>query len=493
MEETIINVWKPIAFEGTWFVPDISILQSLAPSWYQYKTELQTGNEGYDEFLNRLKRQHAIETGVVEKLYEMSDGITETFIKDGFVESHIGTGDTNIPAGQLMGYLNDHSQAIDFVFDVVKKERPFTKHFLLELHQLITRHQDTTDAIDSLGRYVKIPLLKGQFKEQENNPRRADGKKYYYCPPIQTESEVDKLIHTHNQLWEDNTHPIIIATWVHHAFTQIHPFQDGNGRIARLLASLILIRGNLFPFTIRRTEKSTYIAALEAADEGDPQPLITLFCKIQKGNIEEALNLRTEVKTSQGISDIAKLFRDKVEKTQSQRAKELREKLDDNRNRVFDEVEIILEKYKKELRSEIPIEMVRIGLLAVRPDDDRQHFHTFEIGQYATANKYYFNRDFPRGWFSLSFDLGEEKKYDLIITIHHISNVLDVVALGAFLKMYEPDEETPEVTHKKSIPIELKPYTLSLESDIQANLPNLTAYLNDVVKVSLGIVMNQIS
>lgn len=66
------------------------------PSWYRKREELLTGNKDYEDFLNRLKRQHAIETGVVEKLYDLNEGITQTFIKEGFVESYLQHGDTNI-------------------------------------------------------------------------------------------------------------------------------------------------------------------------------------------------------------------------------------------------------------------------------------------------------------------------------------------------------------------------------------------------------------
>jgi len=76
--------------------------------------------------------------------------------------------------------------------------------------------------------------------------------------------------------------------WFHHAFTTIDPFQDGNGRIARLLASLILIKHGLFPFTVLRGEaKVKYIDALEKADAHEFQPLIDYFAEVQKKHIEK--------------------------------------------------------------------------------------------------------------------------------------------------------------------------------------------------------------
>ena len=62
--------------------------------------------------MNRLKREHAIETGVIERLYDLKKGITEPFIKKGFVESYLSHDDTNVPTQVLMKHLKDHLDAV---------------------------------------------------------------------------------------------------------------------------------------------------------------------------------------------------------------------------------------------------------------------------------------------------------------------------------------------------------------------------------------------
>ncbi len=292
MGEKEIKIWKPVKFEDAWLKADTSVFDELAPSWYEKRKALKEGSKDYNDFLDKLKRQHAIETGILEKLYDLSEGITQTFIKEGFIESFIGHEDTNIPAAQLMGYLKSHFDAMDFVFDLVKNNRPLTKSFILELHQLILQHQDHTLAIDSLGNTVRVKTLKGKFKEHPNNPKRADGTVFLCCPPIHVDAEMEKLITTYQDLEEKGVHPVILASWFHHAFTQIHPFQDGNGRMARLLASLILIKHQLFPLNVLRNEKPDYLTVLEQADRGNPNPLVEFFSEIQRRNIESALNIQ---------------------------------------------------------------------------------------------------------------------------------------------------------------------------------------------------------
>lgn len=489
MENKTIELWKPILFNDNWKDADTSILDDLAPSWFRRRAELKEGNNDYEEFIDRLKRQHAIETGVVEKLYDLSDGITETFIREGFVESYLSHDDTNIPPQQLMGYLKSHFEAMDFIFDLVKNERPLSVHFIKLLHQLITKHQHYTTAIDSLGNRVQVKLLKGEFKTSENNPRREDGRVFKYCPPIHVNSEMDKLVQTHIELWDNKVNPIIIASWVHHAFTQIHPFQDGNGRIARLIASLTLIRGNLFPFTVKRDEKIKYINALEKADENFPQELVNFFCNIQKRNIESALNYKSE-KSQASFADVAKLFTEKIDVLNSRTREQRQLQLEINRKLIFDNTYELLGSIRTELFQVIPYEKAQIKIESVRPNEKKYFWHTQQIAEYATLHNYYFNRYLPRGWFKISFVVSPTTRYDLVISIHHYSYDDSVIAVGSFLEFLEELQDNKE--EQTTIPINLKPFTISLESDSSKQFSNLNQYIRDNVKVALTIIANEI-
>lgn len=490
MADSKIEIWKPISFNDKWINGDTSIFDDLAPSWYKKRKEFEEKTEGYEEFLTKLKRQHAIETGIVEKLYDLSEGITETLIKDGFVESYISHNDTNIPPKKLMQYLHDHFEAMDFIFDLVKSDRPLTKSFIKQLHQLITQHQDYTEAINIFGERVNIELLKGEFKKSENNPRRSDGSIFIYCPPVHVESEIDVLIDTYNTLNEEKTNPIILASWMHHAFTQIHPFQDGNGRIARLLASLILIKNGLLPFTVKRTEKVKYIKSLENADNGEPQDLITFFSLEQKKSIENALNFKTE-KKSNNLSDLATIFNEKISIITSKNKEARERELKENRNKVFDIIYKSLGKMKTELFTLIPIDKAKIGLGSSKPEQDNYYYHTHQITEYANTHDYYFNRSLPRGWFGFYFSLPDERKFNLIISIHHYGYEDDVLAVGSFLEYSEILKDNVE--EKNLIPINIEPFTISLEGITERTKSNLDDYLRDILKVGLTIIINELN
>jgi Fic family protein len=502
--EKQIAIWQPISFDEKWLTSNTSKLDGLAPSWYRKRDQLREGSEEYEEFLNKLKRQHAIETGIVEKLYDLKEGITQTFIKEGFVESYLQHGDTNIAPKQLFAYLRDHFDAIDFVFDVVKQNRPITKGFILELHQLITQHQDTTDAVDTLGNIVKVDLLKGQFKKFDNNPKRADGTIYLSCPPVHVDAEIDKLISILSSLEEKKVKPVLISAWFHHAFNQIHPFQDGNGRLARLLASLILIRHGLFPFTVKGSEKKKYIDSLESADKNEPQNLIDFFCEVEKRNIEEVLNLKSGASVSRkSLDEVADAFSQKVDTWKQGLQKERLYKINESRSKLFQYCNIVLDEVLNGLYGRIPKELARIYLNSSYPDSDNYFQYTHQIVDYAKTHDYFFNRTLPRGWFKLSFVLSKERQYWLVISIHHYGYDDSTMAVGAFLEFIESatngNKKANGYSRKgqynnliTSLPLDIKPHIISLEAEMTDLESNLKSFLHDTITITLNQIASEI-
>jgi Fic family protein len=83
---------------------------------------------------------------------------------------------------------------------------------------------------------------------------------------------------------------IYSAVKVHHRTVKIHPFVDGNGRLARLLMNLRLMRSGFPPTILRKEERRAYYSALEKADAGDFRALTMLIGK----DIENALDLYLE-------------------------------------------------------------------------------------------------------------------------------------------------------------------------------------------------------
>jgi hypothetical protein len=421
-------------------------------------------------------------------MYDLEKGITETFIKKGFVESYISHNDTNVPIPKLLAHLSDHLEAVDFVFDVVKENRALTIGFIKELHALVTRNQDYAEGRDQFGNKTKVDLKKGDFKTFENNPTREDGTKVLYCPPDHVQAEMETLVSIFNNAESKNIHPIICATWFHHAFTTIHPFQDGNGRVARLLASLILIKHGLFPFTVLREEaKVRYIDALEKADAGEPQFLIDYFAEVQKRHIQKALNLK-EVSSS-SFDEVAEIFSGKLENWQNKKVAEREQLLNENRAKVFafclNQLNLISDQLSSRLNGN-----ANLSIQSCPPHDERQNYYYGQIIKYAQKHGYFFNRSLPKGWITFRIELAENKKYQLCITVHHYGYENSTLAIGAFLEFLSPHDMDDRID--KALPLEIKPHVISLTGDVTPKEKNVASFIQNAVTLTMAQIASEL-
>ena len=294
--------WSPITpLSDQEHAIDLAAIGPLYESWKIAKEHYNDAHkESLERFAQRLVRRLSIETGILERLYDLDRGTTEALVAYGFAEDLISRSSTDVEPSRLIDMLRDQEAAIQLVMDCVARNRPVTKGFLHELHTILTRHQETTTAIDQFGNRLEIPLLRGQFKQQPNNPRRHDGTMHEYCPPIHVDAEVENLLCWLQEY--DNEDPVIVAAWLHHRFTQIHPYQDGNGRVGRALMTLVLLRADLLPLIIDRDIRLEYIDVLEKADFGDLRPLARLFARLERTAILQALSQTLKSRRSVGGS-----------------------------------------------------------------------------------------------------------------------------------------------------------------------------------------------
>ncbi len=491
-EKNIHRLWKPIGFEDGWRGTDTSILDDLSSAWFARRARLRLDSKAYVDFLERLKREHAIETGVVERLYDIDRGVTETLIQQGFVEGFLSHGDANIPSDQLMRHLKDHLEALDFVFDLIKEERPLTTGYIKELHSLVTRSQLAAEGRDSFGNRTQIKLLKGTYKEWENNPTRSDGTVIMYCPPIQVASEMDQLVHIYHGLEDEGLHPLIIAAWVHHAFTTIHPFQDGNGRVVRLLASLILIKHNLFPITVLREEaKLKYILALEKADAGEPNELVRYFAMIQKRQIERALDFEGVV--SESLEEVENLLAERIASSRRKEILEMeiqetrRELIEVNRAWVSMVVFKFLSDRAAKLRSTLG-ENTRVEVERVVSLGDGLSIDDVGLAQYAQRHDQPALPDSPVEIIRLQIDVASlHIGYSIWIIFYHPIGEEGVFALGSYYRLLRSKADAGRLH------LGIPPHLLSLlDSDMSPKQKNIVTFLEEALILALSDMYNQI-
>jgi len=227
----------------------------------------QADAAGWRSVLDRALAEAAFDTGAIEGLYDTDRGVTETIAAAADVlaeaEAQRGPEVRRTFAAQLEGYQH--------LLDAVTEAVPVAEVWLRGLHERLTAGQDTYRVLTAVG-WQDQPLPHGQYKTQPNNVLQPDGTRHEYAPAADTPAEMSRLV---EQLRGDRfaqAHPVLQAAYAHHALTVVHPFADGNGRMARALASLFLLRTARIPLLVYADQRADYYTALQAADVGRPQP-----------------------------------------------------------------------------------------------------------------------------------------------------------------------------------------------------------------------------
>lgn len=151
--------------------------------------------------------------------------------------------------------VTNHKEAIQYVEDLVQNTEPITAFHVRQIHKLILTHIDDENA----GSYRKTQV-------------RIAGAPF--TPPESW--QITSLMAEWSD-WvasaEGSMHPIVLAAQAHHRLVAIHPFVDGNGRTARLVMNLLLMRRGYPPTVILRANRRQYYSVLAKADSGNTDAL----------------------------------------------------------------------------------------------------------------------------------------------------------------------------------------------------------------------------
>ena len=171
--------------------------------------------------------------------------------------------------------ITGHNKAINWVLDVVKEKRALTENFIRELHELILKESYEVNAVTADGQPTKKKIKVGQYKSSPNHVKTKTGEIFRFASPEETPAMMNDLINWFRiKSTQPKPNPILIASEFHYKFIRIHPFDDGNGRIARILMNFILLQFGFPPIVIKTEDKPNYFMALQQADAGSLIPFI---------------------------------------------------------------------------------------------------------------------------------------------------------------------------------------------------------------------------
>ena len=154
------------------------------------------------------------------------------------------------------------------------KEAPLTQNFIRTLHQTLLREDYTVYRNLPSGVLTSYVIHAGEYKTRPNSVITRYGDRFEYASPEETPSLMADLVDWYNKAEkEGKLSPVELAALFHYRYIRIHPFEDGNGRIARLMVNFILTRHDYPMIVVRSRKKSEYLEALHQADiEVGPLP-----------------------------------------------------------------------------------------------------------------------------------------------------------------------------------------------------------------------------
>ncbi len=195
---------------------------------------------------------------------------TQTTISDVF-EDEIRTQPNN---DKVIVEFNNHTRSILYGSDYLRNNL-FSHSFIKSLHKQIMNGIVTEEQQKTLGRY----------KTQDNKIVNSVGTLIFTPPPhTETKKYMDELIAYMNNT-TDGINPLIKAAIIHSQFESIHPFEDGNGRVGRLLISLYLYKAKVINCPLFymseaiSQDKRVYYNMLTASRNGSYDEWISFFLR----------------------------------------------------------------------------------------------------------------------------------------------------------------------------------------------------------------------
>ncbi|MEE1073285.1 MAG: Fic family protein, partial [Cellulosilyticum sp.] len=137
----------------------------------------------------------------------------------------------------------NHFQCFDYMLEHV--EEPLSEEMIKKFHSILKSNtSDSRKTWFNVGEYKSRPNVVGERKT---------------VPPSKVKEEMVALLEYYNNKQDININDIIAF---HHDFEVIHPFQDGNGRVGRLIMFKECLRNNIMPFIIEESHKLFYYRGL---------------------------------------------------------------------------------------------------------------------------------------------------------------------------------------------------------------------------------------
>ena len=255
-------------------VPDLSLeyvrlferladLDRMVSEWNDRRRE--TRNEDDERLWSKLRMEWNYHSNHIE-------GNTLTYQETELLLLH----DRTSGGHPLRDYeeMKAHNVAIEHTRRLAGDDQVLTEGGVRDLNKILLKEPFWQTAITPAGQPTRKRIIPGQYKTQPNHVRTATGELSRFAEPEETPLLMAQWIRDFRRDLAREAYPLpMFLAESHHGFLRIHPFDDGNGRTARLIANYVLLRNDLPPIVIKSVERDRYISGLQNADTGHMLPL----------------------------------------------------------------------------------------------------------------------------------------------------------------------------------------------------------------------------
>ncbi len=172
--------------------------------------------------------------------------------------------------GNLKDYVDMKASQVGMVLmqdEANLRDQPLTQNFIRQLHKTLLREDYTAYRNLPGGIQTSYVIHAGRYKTRPNSVITRYGDRFEYASPEETPALMADLVSWYNEAEKSGEYsPVELAALFHYRYIRIHPFEDGNGRIARLLVNYILARHDWPMIVVRSRIKQEYLEALHQAD-----------------------------------------------------------------------------------------------------------------------------------------------------------------------------------------------------------------------------------
>jgi len=188
--------------------------------------------------------------------------------------------------------VKNQAKAIEYLYDVVdsKKDIPLSEILIRNLHSLVVQNVDGVEA----GSYRTYDV-------------RITGSKHTPPPAFDVPHQMRDLLNWYKEN-KNKLDIITLATEFKHRFVAIHPFDDGNGRVSRLILNIILMKIGYPIVVILKNDRIKYYKALQKADKGKIEDLVLFTSQAVERSLDlyiKAIKNSTKENTLLSLSKIA--------------------------------------------------------------------------------------------------------------------------------------------------------------------------------------------